>query len=1150
MIALSGYYNRFDATKRYDELLFRASKGLQSAELNEIQSTVIDRLQRIANAVFRDGAVIEGTVPLINATTGVTTCPASKIYLRGAVRDVAARTFTIPVVGVVKIGIYLLSQELTDVDDATLRDPAVGTRNYDEPGAGRLRVLAQWGHDGEGLPGEFFSVYTVVNGALFTQQPPAISDAFMEALARYDRESSGNYIVQGLAVLALGSGVFSVSEGVGNIFGYKIDKPAATRLTYVDDPDLEAVTSEPDVYVNSSTAIQLNRYPVQAIDEVVATLEKTVTLTRGGASGGQDALPDVSVVSIEEVKQGATTYTATTDYFLNGDKVDWSPAGSEPSPGSTYTVKYRYLANVTPQNVNLNAGTFTVTGAIAGTLILTDYTWKLPRYDRVCIDRTGAFQRVKGLASRYTPLPPAVPESLLSLATIYQTWVGTPSVNNDGIKAIPFSQLQQMRQLIGDLFELVSIERLERNIASKEPSSKLGVFVDPFLDDDLRDAGITQDAAVVDGVLMLPLTPSPFLPTTNNSTDKLLPFTESAVLRQELATGSERINPYQSFDPLGASLTLNPTTDRWTEIDISLSVAKQRSWLNRRWWRWGWWPNLTNLDISSDEDSITIVGNGDLSSSSLAPWIRGRRMWRRLRRLDVDREPAQFMRQISIAFTISGFKSGETLTSLTFDGLSITPSPALVANSSGVISGTFTIPGNVPTGVKPVVCQGNQGTVGQAEFVGEGEEITVNRLRRRRGRQIDPLAQTFRLDEGRWITSVDVQFKTIGDATKPVVLEIREVELGLPTSIALAEGTLSMASVSTTGWTRITFNRPVWLQADVEYAMVLLSDDALHAVAIAQGGKYDSTAGQFVTSQPYTVGTLLKSSNASTWTPFQEADLTFKLNAATFTSTSQTIDLGPISFATASSLTRSGTTATLVSSGIVTKLGLVTGSTIVVSGAAQSAYNGGQTITVVDANTVTFTVSGSPVTPATGTIRVAPGLTSDLLTIANVERPTNATNVEFIYTLDDSRTIRSGVDGRVELTERITQGMSLSMQLTGNSTQSPYVFAGSQAVLGNTANSATYVSRAFPCAANKRVSITYEGFIPSAASIVVEAQKSDGTWQSVSQTSSSSIGDGWAEINHTISSFTAGGSTTRVRLTLNGTPAARPFVRQLRVVVI
>jgi hypothetical protein len=1138
MIALAGYYNRFDSADRYDELLFRASKGLQSAELNEVQSTLIDRLTRIANAVFRDGAVIEGTPPLINKTTGSTTCPASRIYARGAVREVPTRTFTIPTTGVVRIGIFLIEAEITENQDADLRDPATGTRNYQEPGAGRLRVTPQWGHDGESL-GVFYGVYLVVDGQLFTQTTADTDNAFYEALARYDRESNGNYIVQGLEVLALGSGVFTVSQGVGNILGYKVDKFTASRLTYADDPDLEEVTSEPDTYVNSSTAIQLNRYPVQAITEVVVTMEKTVTLTRGGASGGQDALPDVSVVSVIEVKQGGTTYASPADYFLNGDKIDWISAGAEPAPGSTYTVKYRYLANTTPQNINLNAGTFTVDGAVAGTLVLTDYFWKLPRYDRICIDRTGAFQRVKGLASRYNPLPPAIPANLLSLATINQQWTGTPSVSNDGIKAIPFSQLQQMRDLITNLFELASLERLERNVASKEPSSKLGIFVDPFLDDDLRDAGISQTAAVVDGLLLLPMEPSTFRPTTNNAADWMLPYTEVTVLRQDLATRAEKINPYQSFDPLGAKLTLNPAIDRWTEVvEVSGQEFRRRSWTTGQLLLWG----LTTAFVA-----LTAVRAPGPVGSALLNWLRARAAWRDIRVTDPDRRPAQFLRQIKVQFTIADFEPGETLTALKFDNITVTPSPAPVANGLGQISGNFTIPANVPTGVKAVTALGNQGTFGQTEFIGEGE---IQIVRRRPARKVDPLAQTFRLEQSRWITSVDVKFRTIGNTANNVILEIREVELGIPNSVSLAEGSLTMASVSTSGWTRITLERPVWLTAGVEYAMVLLTDDAVHAVAIAEGGKYDPDAGRFVTSQPYTVGTLLKSSNASTWTPFQEADLTFKVNAAEFTANTRTVDLGPIAFATASSVTRSGTTATLASTGLVAALGLVTGETVVVSGANQTAYNGAQTITVVDADTITFTVSGSPTTPATGTITVAPGRTSDLLTIANIETPTLAARAQYVFTQSDGTEILCDPNGRVELSDRITKGLSLSMRLFGNTTESPFVFAGSQVVLCEMADSATYVSRAFTCAANARVSVTFEAWVPSAASVVVEVQKSDNSWQTVSQTSSSAIGDGWYEVNHTISSFTAGGTQTRVRLTLNGTAAARPIVRQLRAVVI
>ena len=186
-MTLAGYYNRFDAADRYDEILFRAGKHSQSAELNEVQSTLIDRLKRIADAVFKDGAVISGTPPTISGTT--INCPLSLIYLRGAVREIPARTFTIATTGLVRVGVYLLSEEITEVQDADLRNPAVGTRGYTEPGAGRLRVTATWGREGDGSTGVFYPVWTVIDGALLSQAGANTGDAFSEALARYDRES-------------------------------------------------------------------------------------------------------------------------------------------------------------------------------------------------------------------------------------------------------------------------------------------------------------------------------------------------------------------------------------------------------------------------------------------------------------------------------------------------------------------------------------------------------------------------------------------------------------------------------------------------------------------------------------------------------------------------------------------------------------------------------------------------------------------------------------------------------------------------------------------------------------------------------------------------------------------------------------------------
>jgi hypothetical protein len=618
-----------------------------------VQSTVIDRLKRIADAVFRDGSVVEGALPVINPTTGATTCPASDVYLRGAVRAVPERSFTIPTVGLARIGVFLLSEEITEAQDSTLRDPALNTRNYNEPGAGRLRVTPTWGHDGEGLPGDFFAVYVVLDGVLLGQQP-AIDNAFMEALARYDRESNGNYIVAGLTVrslgLAAGSNTFSVKEGVGNIFGYKIDKPSSTRLVYAEDPDLELVSSEPDTFTGATggtATVQLNRFPVESVLGVVVTKEKTVTLTRGGFSGGQDTLPDVSVLSIESVVQGGTTYTPVSDYFLNGDKVDWSPGGSEPAPGSTYQVTYRYLTNVEPDAVNLQTGVLTVSGAVNGTLVLTDYRWKLPRYDRICLDREGNFVRIKGISTRFTPLPPAVPGNLLSLATIEHRWGDATVVVNDGIRAIPFDQLERMRELVVDLFDLVAVERLRQDISSREPSSKRGVFVDPFLDDDLRDAGIEQTAAVVDGVLTLPIAPSVYRASDNNEQDWMLPYTEEVILSQTRSTGQEKINPYASFDPVPAAVTLVPAVDRWVDVDTI------------------WRSPITQTIVRQENLPPSRRPGGNDSR------VDGTR--RRTELLSEQRRPARFLRRITISFTVQGFDPGEQLTQVLFDGINVTP---------------------------------------------------------------------------------------------------------------------------------------------------------------------------------------------------------------------------------------------------------------------------------------------------------------------------------------------------------------------------------------------------------------------------------------------------------------------------------------------
>ena len=97
----------------------------------------------------------------------------------------------IPTTGAVDVGVYVDVQEVTELSDSTLRDPAVGTRNFNEPGAGRKQVTITWGFSGDGGDAdEFYPVFNILNGYLLTSEEPPVLNAAQQLVARHDREAT------------------------------------------------------------------------------------------------------------------------------------------------------------------------------------------------------------------------------------------------------------------------------------------------------------------------------------------------------------------------------------------------------------------------------------------------------------------------------------------------------------------------------------------------------------------------------------------------------------------------------------------------------------------------------------------------------------------------------------------------------------------------------------------------------------------------------------------------------------------------------------------------------------------------------------------------------------------------------------------------
>lgn len=1051
---VAGAYDRTAAHPEFDEIIFSKGRFHQSAELNEVQSQSKNRDRRIGSLSALDGDRVSGCEAVVDRDAETLTLTAGQLYIDGDIRSVAEKTITgISLAGAAEFGVWLTKTTITAADNAVLYGLAEGTRAEGEEGADRQVTSIAWGQSTDIVEdGIFYAVYRMSNGTIIDQTPPPSLSGINQAIAIYDRDVNGNYIVQGMKVTALGKSgsdqIFSMSEGIANIVGYKRTRNAALRFSQLEEFDVLRVIQENHTYVDNNSGsfkIELNQSPLATV--VSATVTKEVTSeTVIRATGTEfDSLANTGVTEIVSVVQGGTTFIADTDYAKTGDQVEWLSGGSAPASSSSYQVTYRYTAAATP--VAFDDYSVTLEDGVVGEPATVTYDFKLNRTDIICLDELGNPVYLKGISTRGTPYPPLAPEYLLKVCEVSNTWVGAPTVSNNGTRALNQDKLTRMLEAVIDNMNLIGIERLRRDIDARETSAKKGRFVDPFTSDRYRDAGITQTAAVFEGSCQLPVIPSFFWGGLTEPVT--LDFTEEVIIAQELATGCEKINPYANFTPLPGAIELTPAVDFWTE--------RQTQWASPITRRFG-------------------SGNQTRTTTTT-------------QQIEDDREELlEFLRQIPVEFIIKGFGSGEVMESFTFDGVDILPEPAPVADGDGEISGTFTIPENVTAGTKSVVAEGAGGTTASAEFTGQGillidvfrRVTTVRRTNppapaspvdhKNAVKEPDPQAQSFALEEGRHIAGLDVKFCAIGDRTNGVICEIVTVEDGDPTRDVITQAFLQMTDVVQDEWTEIRFDLPVYLPPNRDFAFVFKTDDADHSLAVATVGDFDSDLQRFVTAQPYTIGVRSSSSNARAWTHHQDSDITFKVVAAKFDPTTKVIDLG------------------------------------------------------------THDVTNM----------------SDILVHAAAEVPTGEAQVYFEIVREDGTTIYTvNAFEPLELPEYITETVTLRAVLKGSEKVSPALYPDVEFIPGELQTEGTYVGRVMTMGNPVQVFVWLKTKLPGSSTLAVEVDKADEDWTTVPQTAVEPIENNWIEATHSVSGHAAN-SGGRIKLTLTGSPDARPSVADLR----
>lgn len=835
---------------------------IQGGELNDMQTIMRGRHDRLGKLIARDGDRIDRAEAVVDIAAQTVTLTEGRIFASGDHFPVAPVVLqNVPMSGRVDIGVWLKRNFITHEDDPSLLGQVPGTLAEGEAGAGREVVSMEWGLSDSLNEGEFYSVYLLQDGTILDQTKPPALDGMIQAIALYDRVH-GHYIVNGCRVTALGTQngeqIFTIEQGEANISGFKRTRHASMRHAEREIWDYSAVPGETHTYAGgASQIITTDNFPIDQISSILLTKEKTVTVSRGALAHGIDALPDNSVTEIKKVEQGGFVFAQGTDYLRTGNGVDWAPPGEEPATGSSYQVTYRYRASVQPQS--MTDRTFIVTDGADGGDVIIAYTYKLPRIDMLCLAEDGSPVYVKGLSAIGQPMKPVPPRNVLPLCEIYNNWMGKPVVINTGTRVPPYDELWRYIYRIFDHDRLLQLEMLKSGIDAREPTAKKGTFVDPLFDDSMRDLGVPQNGAIDQGMLQLAIKATFF--STSLSEPVTLDYEEEVIVDQFFMTGCVEINPYQNFFPLPAMLALDPATDFWT--------VHQTEWLSPS-------TQQFNRGVRRDGGPLTVTTTTD-------------------ELVDHRQEQAEFLREINVDFTISGFGKGEILTALTFDDVNILPSETKVGDENGEVHGSFTIPPNITAGTKTVFAEGGSGAIAEALFTGQGT-IEIDVMRRvttinRFSRPSDPQAQNFTLPEMRQLIGIDFHLCKIGNVMNNILVHQVTVENGTPTVELMAEAFVPMKDAQL-GWKSARYQLPVTTPNDRDHAFVVKTDDGEHSISVAALGEFDANKQQWITAHPYPIGPRQSSVNARTWTPHQGEALSFRMIAARYTQTTKIVDLG------------------------------------------------------------------------------------------------------------------------------------------------------------------------------------------------------------------------------------------------------------------
>jgi len=261
-----------------------------------------------------------------------------------------------------------------------------------------------------------------------------------------------------------------------------------------------------------------------------------------------------------------------------------------------------YVAGTSPTFVG-NGASFTPAPK-RGIDLTADYSYYLPRTDKIALDVNGNFFNIQGVAS-LTPNAPTDPANGMVLYTVsmepYVYNIGSGSINTTKVENQRYTMLDigKLEKRISNLEYYTTLSLLEQSTQSLQTtdSSGLNRFKNGFIVDNFsgNNIGDTHNVDYFCSIDMANNQLRPFYTVDNiklielNSNNSqrassnyqitgdiiTLPYTTTEIIKQQFASQLENVNPFAIFTFLG-TVNLNPPTDDWFEVyqlpDIVQSV--------------------------------------------------------------------------------------------------------------------------------------------------------------------------------------------------------------------------------------------------------------------------------------------------------------------------------------------------------------------------------------------------------------------------------------------------------------------------------------------------------------------------------------------------------------------------------------------------